>query len=709
MIPACLPFSLLLLGALLLASIPAQAEEPIATDWLLTPPRLPASVQPGAHPNELVLANGLIRRTFRTAPNFATVNYENLSTGVTVLRGVKPEAVLDLDGQRTEVGGLKGQPDYGYLDPRWLETMTASPKAFQFTGYRIETPEARYACKPRRHASEAPWPPRGAALVAEFTPPPALRARYEGLTVAVHYELYDGLPALAKWVLIANDGPHEVEVRSLDSEILAVTEQERHRLHVESNYAFAGMETTHWGPDLEYTSQVDYELQAPLLLTSRAPLGPGVRLQPGQRFESFRTFELLHDSDDRERQGLARRRMYRLLAPQVTENPILMHVRSADPAAVRLAIDQCAAVGFEMVIMTFGSGFNIESEDPEYLARMKALADYAHSKGIELGGYTLMCASRDVGPENDCISPATGKPGSKFGQSACLASEWADGYFRRVLHFLDATGMDVIETDGPFHGDVCASTQHAHHHGLEDSQWRQWEACVQFYHECRKRGIFIHTPDWYYLNGSNRCGMGYRETNFSLPRWRQITLARQNIFDGTFDKTPSMGWMFVPLVEYHGGGAAATMEPLSEHLTEYQWHLAQNFGSGVMACYRGPRLFDTDATRAVVKKWVDFYRKYRPILDSDLIHLRRPDGRALDAVLHVNPRTRPRALAMLYNPTDHEITTTLKLPLYYTGLQRRARIREQEGALRDYRLDRQYQVGVPLKLGPLAITWLVVE
>ena len=116
--------------------------------------------------------------------------------------------------------------------------------------------------------------------------------------------------------------------------------------------------------------------------------------------------------------------------------------------------------------------------------------------------------------------------------------------------------MDVIETDGPYHGDVCAATTHKHHNGLADSQLRQWEACVRFYHECRKRGIYINSPDRYYLNGSNKCGMGYRETNFSLPRERQILIARQNIYDGTFEKTPSMGWMFVPLVEYHGGGAS---------------------------------------------------------------------------------------------------------------------------------------------------------
>ncbi len=60
--------------------------------------------------------------------------------------------------------------------------------------------------------------------------------------------------------------------------------------------------------------------------------------------------------------------------------------------------------------------------------------------------------------------------------------------------------------------------------------------------------------------------MGYRETNWSLPRKQQEIIERQNVYDGTWNKTPSMGWMFVPLVQYHGGGAAATIEPLKDHL-----------------------------------------------------------------------------------------------------------------------------------------------
>lgn len=44
-------------------------------------------------------------------------------------------------------------------------------------------------------------------------------------------------------------------------------------------------------------------------------------------------------------------------------------------------------------------------------------------------------------------------------------------------------------------------------------------------------------------------------------------------------------------------------------------------GAGVAACYRGYRLYDSDVTKALVKNWVDFYKKYRSILIRDIIHV----------------------------------------------------------------------------------------
>ena len=53
------------------------------------------------------------------------------------------------------------------------------------------------------------------------------------------------------------------------------------------------------------------------------------------------------------------------------------------------------------------------------------------------------------------------------------------------------------------------------------------------------------------------------------------------MFDDTYRRIPSEGWMFLPLVIYHGGGPAAQFEPLNLHRTEYDFAFAQYFGAGV--------------------------------------------------------------------------------------------------------------------------------
>ena len=50
------------------------------------------------------------------------------------------------------------------------------------------------------------------------------------------------------------------------------------------------------------------------------------------------------------------------------------------------AVDQLAEVGFEMILYSFGSGWNLESNSTAYLESVKADVAYASSKGIEVGG-----------------------------------------------------------------------------------------------------------------------------------------------------------------------------------------------------------------------------------------------------------------------------------------------------------------------------------
>jgi hypothetical protein len=650
------------------------------------------------------------------------VEFRNLMTDETILRAVRPEASLTIDGRRYDVGGLRGQPDQAYLRADWLESMTANPKAFHFKSYEIGLPTAPFPYARKRWGGTAPWPPAGRALALHFGHD---AAAVQDIQVDVRYEIYDGIPLLSKQVRVVNNGTHPIKLDSFTSEILAVIEPEvsvgvpdiweRPDLHVESDYAFAGMSpasaarTVNWVADPTFTTQVNYEYKTPCLLECRPPLGPDAVIAPGGSFETFRVFELVPDSTDHERKGLALRRMYRTIAPWVTENPIFLHLKSTNPAVVKTAVDQCAAAGFEMIILSFGSGLDMENEDPANIARMKELADYAHAKGIELGGYSLL-ASRAISEADDVINPKTGKRGGAiFGDSPCLGSVWGRIYFSKIEAFFEKTGFNVLEHDGSYPGDVCASTRHPGHRGLADSQWTQWKTITDFYAWCRGRAIYLNVPDWYFLAGSSKTGIGYREVNWSLPRDRQIVLGRQNLYDGTWEKTPSMGWTFVPLVEYQGGGAAATLEPLSEHLDAYEAHLIQNFGYGVQACYRGTRLYDAESTKALVQKWIAWYKKYRAILNSDVIHLRRPDGRDLDGILHANPSLKEKGLALFFNPTNAAIEKTVRLPLYYAGLTEKARVREGEGPSRAWRLDRGYGIELPVRVPAHGFAWYVIE
>lgn len=902
---------------------------PAATvsDWLVEPTARTAGVFRTERPGELVLDNGLVRRTFLIEPNLACVELRQLQNGESLLRAIRPECQIRINDLNYDVGGLVGQPLGNFLRTEWYPQLKNDPATFQFADFSVRPIEPRFAWKqrPAWMANDVAWPPKGIEVQFEFNSPlqtnanleptvlwedrfeqlsdswkvmtsdlhprtsfqnegkvgevfalgnsfafaerkwlagaqgveceidpgtdksaswgpglaivgtsgivrlnlrpgkaefgilqneqestvPGLmpgkpvrlrlllsedgqtirmRARSEGeawrdigtvstpgalqsvrvgkmsrsgdsdnhaeqttepercrisqfaflgkasetnessmsgVSVVVHYEIYDGLPLLCKWFTLHNNSGQPIHINSFTSELLACTEASSQvedlaaplypNLHIETDFTSCSMhgasaqrDSAYWIEDPTYKTQVNYLLQSKCLLECRPSLGPDVDVANEETFESFRTWILAFDDRNETRQALALCRMYKTISPWVTENPLIHHVRSAQPDAVRLAIDQSAAVGFELVIMTFGSGFDIENESPEYLAQIRELADYAHEKGVALGGYSLL-ASRSVSAEDDVVNPETGKPGgfARFGNSPCLESEWGQDYFRKLYQFYEATGCDLLEHDGSYPGDACASHNHPGHAGYQDSRWLQWQTINRFYRWCRGRGVYLNVPDWYYLNGSSKNGMGYRETNWSLPRDYQEIIERQNIHDGTRFKLPTMGWMFVPLTQYHGGGAEATIEPLSEHLDHYERRLQNLLGAGVQACFRGPRIYDTEETKSMVKHWVDLYRQHRSILDSALIPLRRADGRDWDGWLHVNPELETPALAVVYNPLNTAITRDITVPLYYSGLSEHATATIVGGDIQTLKLDRRENAKMTVTIAAKGATWIV--
>jgi len=710
-------------------AVQAQKNYSTSTDWLIQPIAQKAEIV--ENKNEIVLQNGLLKRTFITAPNTACVDYVNLSNGQQLLRAVCPEARLEIDGVKYNVGGLRGQKEKAYLLPEWLPNLTASDSDFYLVKYHIKNSE------PYIHWSEKAPPGKIPTWTMNKKQPVGKRISFEyksslpplkGVTVNVHYELYDGIPLIAKWLTAENKSSSSVKINRVTNEILGLAEEESavvgspekmktpQGIYIETNYAFNNAmmyrlsdQTLHWKTDRSYASQVNYDYNTPCLLEVYPENAPGIDLKPGEILTSVRSYELLLDSYDRERRGLAVRKMYRTIAPWTTSNPIFMHLVSRKDEEVKTAIDQCAATGYEALILSFGSHCNMEDSSAANIQKWKKLAQYAHGKGIQIGGYSLF-SSRKISDADDVISPKTGKPGGAFfGNAPCFGSKWGLAYRDKIKYFFAQTDFDIWENDGPYPGDVCASAAHPGHQGLDDSQWRQMEMQKDLYRWLNERGVYINAPDWYFLDGTHKIAIGYREANFSLSREQQKILNRQNIFDGTWEKTPSMGWGFVPLTRYQGGGAEAVLEPLSEHINDYEQLMMQYYGAGVQACYRGPRLYDTEAVKQRVTAVIDWHKKYRDILNSDVIHLRRADGRDWDGILHVNPQLKQKGLMMLYNPTAAALARTIRVPLYYTGLSDQAKIREKEGTAKTYAINRDYSVALHAVIPAHGYTWFVIE
>src|SRR5258708_38166295 len=347
-----------------------EKEKGTSSDWLISPPRQKAEVFTHDNGKELILSNGLLKRVFRLQPNLACVSFKNMSNGQELLRSVKAEARINIDGKEVPVGGLYGQKENAYLLPAWLDQLSAHGSDFQYESYTAS------ALSPY-----LPWQPVGWAGNRHPATVILLTFNYRagvdslrGVVVRVHYELYDGIPLIVKWLSVENKSSHAIRLDRVTNEILGVVEEEsavegptaematQHGLYVQTNYAFnnAGVyhlsdQTTHWKADSTYTSQVHYRYQTPCLLEIYPEKGPGIVLAPGESFRSVRTQELLIDTYARERRGLSIRTMYRTLAPWTTDNPIFLHLVSRDDEEVKRAVDQCAVTGYEMLILSFGS------------------------------------------------------------------------------------------------------------------------------------------------------------------------------------------------------------------------------------------------------------------------------------------------------------------------------------------------------------------
>ena len=357
----------------------------------------------------MILSNGLITREFLLSPNFGTVGFRSESTGRSILRTIATEANITLDGIQYNIGGLSTTSSTHVYLNRSSMVITADPNAFQYTRYSQSEPLAPFHWEPglRFSPMTGNWPPKGLHLQVDFKAPANVKIpQHADVTVSMHYEMYQGVPIIAKWMSISIDENTKspVEINSVVVEYLPVQKP-----YAPWDYGFlskpwelgSGM-TGSWlyvetdqahGTDIDFIDDplMSAGASEPILRCTYYPSGPGVILGNGTyktmtEFESFRVIELVTDTDDRERVGLSRHRLTRLLNPQTQENPIFFHATNNTSSGFKQGIDQMAEVGFEMYIYSFGSGFSLESTSSVYLQEIKENIEYAKSKGIEVGG-----------------------------------------------------------------------------------------------------------------------------------------------------------------------------------------------------------------------------------------------------------------------------------------------------------------------------------
>jgi hypothetical protein len=176
----------------------------------------------------LLLSNTLISREFLLEPDFATIDFRDLhTTNSSLLRCVKPEGIITLDGIQYNIGGVQPNTQCAYFNRTdFWRNKALDTKAFHFSTYEVGIPKAPFAYTPNRFAPpDIQWPPKGVHLSVYFKAPYYAPLAHKYVTVVVNYEMYDGIPLLAKWLdVIDTSSRGDIDLSFNSVEILAVNQ-----------------------------------------------------------------------------------------------------------------------------------------------------------------------------------------------------------------------------------------------------------------------------------------------------------------------------------------------------------------------------------------------------------------------------------------------------------------------------------------------------
>jgi len=93
-----------------------------------------------------------------------------------------------------------------------------------------------------------------------------------------------------------------------------------------------------------------------------------------------------------------------------------------------------------------------------------------------------------------------------FNSHQCVVVRY-DFLMDRIMKYVSEIGLTMVETDGPYSGYSCSSTNHSHHEGVSDSIYWQLKLQSQMYRRLRELEVYINQPDDYFYQGGSKTGM----------------------------------------------------------------------------------------------------------------------------------------------------------------------------------------------------------
>lgn len=594
---------------------------------------------------------------------------------------------------------------------------------FMYNGYTVSAPVPRYNWTAGRRGSptDVVWPPNGLSLTIDFIG--AVASPYAGLNVQIHYELYVGSPVLTKWVTIGrlNNTAYdtnfpmllqgiEVESLYLDPDFTPLSPitypqydsltpplyPSSGKLGILVDYYYAANVT--WLAD-SVNGGITPGSAQPILSVSETPDMEYVlsgTYKPGNVWTSLRVYEFLFDNGPEqgtpvsrypasetyygctlgpcvpnagsaimggitERRGIIMKKFLALIAAQGLENPLQNHLTASDSVTIRQTCTEMASVGWEMLVLSYGSGFDVENTTSSYLNQYKSDIAFCNNLGIEVGGYDLIGWTRDPGHGWEALNP----DGTNSGD-ACFGSGWYDYLLDSVLTFKNVANLTMVETDGPYAGYGCSNLSHTGHNGQVNSVALQSRAMGEFYSKLQSNGVYINAPDSWFMFGISKMGIGYNEGTFRLSDVDIINLVqRQVIYDATYYTLPSFAWSQIPMGTYN---YSSTFD-----LVRFEAAVVGQLSYGIGTFIDQPNgvtFLPVPQVQTILNRWTVWFKLYRIILSvGDFIHIQRPNGQSLDIVLHTRSQDTVPGLFILTNPSADDITEkSFVLPLYYTGI-----------------------------------------